>query len=136
MAEQSAKAKTIMITEDYDDTRQMLRQYLEGKGYNVIEAANGDEAVALALRWRPDLILMDLQMPEVDGVTATRRIREHPETRHIPILANSGYGLRAIDLFNRIDEFGEGAIEYIAKPIDLEELQYMLDRFLSEKQPK
>jgi CheY-like chemotaxis protein len=127
MAERDAIAKTIMIAEDYDDTRAMLKQYLEGQGYKVIEATNGEEAVELALRLRPDLILMDLHMPKVDGVAALRHIRE---TQAIPIITNSGFGARAIDLYNRIDELPGGAIEYLAKPIDLEELQYMLDRFL------
>ncbi len=81
----------ILIADDFEDTRQVMNLFLEMKGHTVVEAANGEEAVERALKDRPDLILMDLSMPVMDGLTATRRIRAHRETAGIPIVALSAH---------------------------------------------
>ena len=85
---------TILVAEDHNDTRDLLRVFLELEGYEVIEAKNGAEAVVLAERENPDLILTDLQMPELDGVAAVKQIRCVEQLRDVPILAMSGEGAR------------------------------------------
>ena len=90
---------TILVAEDNEDSRLMLRLFLENLEYNVIEAKNGEEAVRLAEQKVPDLILMDLNMPEMDGVTAATVIRNFTELSNVPIIAMSAYGDLAISLF-------------------------------------
>jgi CheY-like chemotaxis protein len=110
---------SILVAEDNEDGRLMVRVFLENLGYRVIEARNGREAVEMAKAFRPDLILMDLNMPELDGLSAVRCIRRFAELAEIPILANSADGMRGIDLFSDIKSFGPGYLEYIAKPLNL-----------------
>src|SRR5574341_2626746 len=83
---------TILLVEDFDDTRLMTKLWLTKKGYRVIEAENGEEAIELATRERPDLIIMDMMMPGVGGLDATRQIREHQSLQTTPIVAVSAYG--------------------------------------------
>ena len=112
----------ILVAEDNDDSRLMLCLYLKSLDYIVIEAKNGEEAVRLAQLEEPDLILMDLNMPELDGITAATVIRHLARLRDVPILATSGDGGRGIDLFLNIKKMGNGYIGYITKPINLEDL--------------
>src|SRR3712207_978904 len=77
----------ILVAEDTDDIRLIIRMMLENKGHRVVEAANGREAVELATSKAPDVILMDLNMPVMDGIEATRHLRHRPETSHMPIIA-------------------------------------------------
>src|SRR5688572_5462304 len=88
MSEKNRKP-TILLVEDYPETRTMLRQWLERKGYRLVEAADGQEALDLAPLAHPDLILMDLRLPEMNGIAATRRLREHPDLRDVPVVALS-----------------------------------------------
>ena len=118
--------QTIMIVEDYDDTRLMLRQALETRGYRVLEAINGQEAVELARREHPDLILMDLDLPILDGIAATQRIRQQAEMDEMPIVAVTAYPLS----YTRVKAFAKGCNEYLAKPIDLVQLEELLSRYL------
>ena len=118
---------TILIAEDNEDLRFMLRCYLEGLDYRVIEAQNGREAVDMASAERPDLILMDLNMPELDGLSAVRHIRRSAEFEDIPIIANSADGMRGIDLFSDIKSLGQGYLEYLAKPLNLDTLAEQIE---------
>lgn len=122
--------KTILIAEDNDDGRVMLRTFLEHKGYRVIEAEDGRAAVRMALSFKPDLILIDLNMPQLDGVTAVEQIRGQSDLSEVPILANSGDGRRGIDLFLKVKNLGRGYIEYIAKPLNLDTLDYLIEAAL------
>ena len=83
----NTEVQTILVADDDGDTRRLLRWMLEQRGYTVIEAAGGLEAVEAALRGRPDLILMDLVMPMFDGFDAIRKVREHPGLRDVPVVA-------------------------------------------------
>jgi len=110
-----------MVVDDFDDTRLMMKLWLEKKGYRILEAENGDEAVGLADRERPDLIIMDIEMPHADGLDATRRIREHQALREIPIVAVSAYGAEEY----RVRALDAGCNEYVSTPFEpaaLEEL--------------
>ncbi|HEY8562283.1 MAG TPA: response regulator [Pyrinomonadaceae bacterium] len=126
-----SRETSILIAEDNEDSRFMLRIFLEELGYRVIEARNGREAVEAACRRRPDLILMDLNMPEMDGLAALRRIRAKPETAQIPVIANSADGMRGIDLFSDVQSFGRGYLEYIAKPLNLAALPEQIETALA-----
>ena len=122
----SAATATILVVEDYDDTRLMLKQVLEAKNYRVVEAVNGQEAVEVAGRELPDLILMDLDLPIVDGITATQRIRKQPEMCDVPIVAVTAYPMS----FTHVKAFAKGCTEYMAKPIDFDRLEDLLRRYL------
>ncbi len=113
---------TILIAEDDENSRVMLRVFLEGQGYKTVEAKNGKEAVEVAGFALPDLILMNLNLPALDGLKATKQIRERSELCCVPIIANSADGRRGIDLFLSIDNLGHGFIGYVARPLNLEDL--------------
>ena len=83
----------ILVVDDYQDAREMYAEYLQFSGFRVAEASNGNEAVEQALSLKPDLILMDLSLPGMDGWEATRVLKADDETRHIPIVALTGHAL-------------------------------------------
>jgi two-component system, cell cycle response regulator DivK len=124
-----AEHPTIMIVEDYDDTRLMVKLLLEKRGYRVLEADDGQKGVELALRERPDLILMDLNMPHLDGFAATRRLRAHAEMRDIPIIAFSGYGPEHFGL----EALAAGCDAYVCTPIAPDQLNDLVSRLLLKK---
>ncbi|HEX6719157.1 MAG TPA: response regulator [Pyrinomonadaceae bacterium] len=119
--------RTIMVVEDYDDTRMLLKHGLEGLGYTVLEASNGQEAVDIAKREHPDLILMDLDLPILDGIAATQRIRQQSDLEKVPIVALTAYPLS----YTRVKAFAKGCDEYMPKPIDMTELAQLVNRYLS-----
>jgi len=118
--------RTIMVVEDYEDTRQLLKYGLERLGYSVLEASNGQEAVDIAGRERPDLILMDLDLPILDGIAATQRIRQQADLANVPIVAVTAYPMS----YTHVKAFAKGCNEYMPKPIDMEELERLVTRYL------
>jgi CheY-like chemotaxis protein len=86
-------APLILVVDDYQDAREMYAEYLQFSGFRVAEARNGNEAVAQAFSLRPDLILMDLSLPGMDGWEATRVLKADERTRHIPVVALTGHAL-------------------------------------------
>ena len=86
-------SKRILIVEDHEDNRKILRDLLTSAGFDLVEATTGEEGVALAETQHPDLILMDIQLPGLDGYEATRRIKTNPALHQIPIIAVSSYAL-------------------------------------------
>lgn len=109
----------VLIVEDHDDTREMLRILLEMKSCQVMEACNGQEAVEIANRERPDLILMDGSLPLMDGLEATRRIRENLLLREVLILALNGWGTPSF----HAAALAAGCDDCMTKPIDFERLE-------------
>jgi two-component system cell cycle response regulator DivK len=105
-------SKTILIVEDTEDNRQILRDLLGMAGYTLVEARNGAEGVAQAAAHKPDLILMDIQMPVMDGYEATRQIKASPVLHAIPIIAVTSYALSGDEQKAR----DAGCDDYIAKP--------------------
>ncbi|HYD07005.1 MAG TPA: response regulator [Reyranella sp.] len=105
-------SKKILVVEDTEDNRQILRDLLGMAGYDMIEAHDGAEGVNQAAAHKPDLILMDIQMPVMDGYEATRRIKANPELKDIPILAVTSYALSGDEQKAR----AAGCDGYIAKP--------------------
>ena len=83
----------ILVVEDHEDNRRILRDLLTSHGYEIVEATTGEEGVKLAGKHRPDLILMDIQLPDIDGYEAARRIKGNAKLRHIPIIAVTSYAL-------------------------------------------
>src|SRR5437867_12775011 len=126
MANDQESGQTIMVVEDYDDTRLLLRQALETKGYRVVEALNGHEAVELAQREHPDLILMDLDLPILDGIAATQQIRRQAAMDTVPIVAVTAYPLS----YTHVKAFAKGCDEYMEKPINFAELEEVLNRYV------
>jgi CheY-like chemotaxis protein len=119
--------KTILLVEDFDDTRLMTKLWLTKKGYRVVEAENGAEAVDLAQREQPDLIIMDMMMPGVDGLDATRQIREYQSLQETPIVAVSAYGA---DQY-RHKALDAGCNEYVPTPFDPDALSKLIERLLA-----
>jgi two-component system cell cycle response regulator DivK len=113
----------ILVADDLGDTREVMRLLLELRGHEVIEAANGEEAVERAVQERPDFVLMDLNMPIMDGFHATRRLREAQQTAEIPIVALSAH---AGDAGLRAKALECGCDEYYSKPLDFEDLDALL----------
>ncbi len=128
MAEQNGAGVTVLVVEDFEDNRFMMRRLLEMSGYRVIEAVNGQEAVEAARRELPDLILMDLSLPLLDGLSATRRIREHDGLSKIPIVAVSAHDTADF----HADALAAGCNEYVTKPIDFDQLESLLSRLISK----
>ena len=114
--------RTILVVDDFDDTRLLLRTWLQRKGFRVVEAEDGNQAIAAAQSKQPDLIIMDVEMPELDGLAATRRIRELPNLARVPIVAVSAYGA---DQY-RAHALEAGCDEYVSTPFEPEELERVI----------
>ncbi len=119
-------SRRILVVEDQEDNRRILRDLLASAGYGMIEAVTGEEGVALADQHHPDLILMDIQLPYLDGYEATRRIRANPALRQIPIIAVTSYalsgdGARALEA---------GCEAYVAKPFSPRALLVKIREYL------
>jgi CheY-like chemotaxis protein len=118
---------TVMVVEDSDDTRFMLTEFLVLKGYRVIEADNGKEAVALTRHRCPDLILMDLRLPLLDGLDATKQIREYRHSYNdLPIVAITAHDSSGV----KESALEAGCNEYLTKPVDFVHLEKTLHRIL------
>ena len=116
--------KTVLLVEDFADSRFMMRSLLEMDGYRVVEATNGREAVEFAKRECPDLILMDLSLPEIDGLTATRLIRQSEGLCDTPIVALTAHDA---EQFHSI-AMEAGCDEYVTKPVDFDLLEVVVGR--------
>ena len=121
-----AGKRTILVADDFDDTRLLLKTWLEKKGFNIVEAENGNQAVSLAQQVRPDLIIMDMEMPELDGLAATRKIRSIRELDGIPVLAVSAYGAQQF----RAEALEAGCSEYVSTPFEPDNLEQVINSFL------
>jgi len=102
----------ILIVEDQEDNRRIIRDLLTSADYEVIEALTGEEGIQYAETYRPELILMDIQLPDLDGYEATRRIKRIPELNSIPIIAVTSYALSGDDA----KAFEAGCDAYVSKP--------------------
>jgi two-component system, cell cycle response regulator DivK len=120
-------SKCILIVEDQEDNRTILRDLLSKAGFELIEAVNGEDGVALALSKRPDLILMDIQLPVMDGYEATRRIKANAELKAIPVIAVTSYALSGDEAKAR----AAGCDGYVAKPFSPRQLLATVREYLS-----
>ena len=120
-------SKRILVIEDTEDNRQIIRDLLSSAGYEMIEAVDGIEGVAVAERERPDLILMDIQLPGVSGLEVTKWIKEDAELCSIPIIAVTAFAMRGDE-----ETFRQGGCDgYIAKPISVDKFLEVVEQFLS-----
>ena len=122
-------SKRILIVEDQEDNRRILRDVLSTVGYDLIEAFNGEDGVRLAQSERPDLILMDIQLPKMDGYEATQQIKSIAELKTIPIIAVTSYALSGDEAKAR----AAGCDGYIAKPFSPRELLAKVRKYLSDE---
>ena len=125
---ESEALRTILLVEDFDDTRLMMKLWLVRNGYRVLEAETGEEAISVAQRELPDLIIMDVMMPGMNGLDATQRIREYQPLRRTPIVAISAYGA---------DEYRSLAIEagcneYVSTPFEPNALAKLIKGLLAK----
>ena len=118
--------KRILVVEDTEDNRQIMRDLLLSAGYDLVEAQDGAEGVAMAKSHRPDLILMDIQLPVVDGYEATRRIKADPALSHIPVIAVTSYALSGDEAKTR----AAGCDGYVAKPFSPRQLLQKVREYL------
>jgi two-component system cell cycle response regulator DivK len=120
--------KTILIVEDNEKNMKLARDILRAKGYATLEAANGLDGVRLALERRPDLVLMDIQLPDINGIEAFERIRAHPQTAKVPVVA-----FTASVTANDRSRIGDAGFDgFLGKPINLKEFVETVRRLLGE----
>jgi two-component system cell cycle response regulator DivK len=122
----SKKGYLVLLVDDLTDNLQMMSLNLQNLGYRVVTATNGEDAVEVATLTRPDLILMDIAMPVLDGLGAARKIRQDVTLEHIPIIALSAF---STDGFLQA-AYDVGFDGYLTKPIDLDKLQDLITKFL------
>ena len=120
-----AMPKTILVVEDFEDARRMIKFLLEDLGYEVLEAEDGWKAIESVKRQIPDLVLMDLALPMINGLSATRMLRELDETSETPIIA-----LTASGQFLHQQALEAGCNDFITKPLDIDKLKPMIDKYL------
>ncbi len=124
----SAKGIVLYI-EDNVDNRMLIRRVLEADGFTVIECANPNQAMALAQQVQPNIILMDINMPEVDGYTLTARMKSTPGFENVPIIALTANVMRG----DRERSLEAGCDGYIQKPIDIDTITSQIDRYLRRR---
>jgi CheY-like chemotaxis protein len=116
----------ILLVEDSEDNRLMMKRLLEMSGYDVSEAVNGEQAVQKAKNLHPDLILMDLSLPRIDGLAATRLIRAMPPLKRVPIVVVSAHDTSDF----HAEALASGCNEYVTKPIDFGQLELLLKKLV------
>jgi len=121
-------SKRILVVEDQEDNRQIIRDMLSATDYEVMEAESGEQALEAVAKQRPDLILMDIQLPGMDGYEATRRIKADPALRSIPIIAVTSYALSGEEQKAR----AAGCDEYVPKPYSPRQLLAKIRQYLPE----
>jgi len=119
--------RVLLLIEDDPDTSSLLSMYLAGHDYDVVMASRGEEGVAAARRRLPDVILLDIGLPDIDGYVVCSRLRASPRTSHIPVVFLS----EKASLTDRVAGLGAGAQDYITKPFDLEELRLRVQNLIS-----
>ena len=123
--------KTILIVEDNEKNMKLARDILRAKGYATLEAVNGLDGVTLALQHKPDLVLMDIQLPDINGIEAFERIRANADTAQVPVIAFTASV--TVNDRSRIGDAGFDA--FLGKPINLKEFLETVRRVLGEAQP-
>jgi|TARA_R110002072_G_scaffold65657_4_gene162063 two-component system cell cycle response regulator DivK len=124
---EASAAKTVLVVEDNDLNMKLFHDLLEAHGYNILQTKDGMEALRIAREHRPDLILMDIQLPEVSGLEVTKWIKEDDNLRSIPVIAVTAFAMKGDE-----EKIREGGCEaYIAKPISVTSFLETVGRFLS-----
>lgn len=119
--------KTVLVVEDNKMNLELVTDILEARGYDVIQATSGNEALEIANSEQPDLILMDIQLPEMDGLEVTRHLKKNTSTKDIEVIALTAYAMRGDEAKAR----EAGCSSYIAKPINTREFARLIDSYLA-----
>jgi CheY-like chemotaxis protein len=125
-----AMSKKILLIEDHPEMRQLIANSLRRLGYEVLEAADGQQGLRLALGENPDLVLLDLSLPGINGLEVARKIKEDPRTSHIPIVACSGWENKA--MVNNL--FKAGIAEYLTKPCSAKKIETVVKRHIGTEE--
>ncbi len=120
--------KKILLVEDNDNNRKLIKEVLDYYGYEIIEAANGEEGIKMARKYLPDLIMMDIQMPVMDGLTAARILKNDPITKGIKIIALTSFAMKG----DRERFLDSGFDDYISKPIDTRRMPELVKNILNK----
>lgn len=123
------KSYRILIAEDFEENRIALKLMLKLAGFEALEACDGEQAIETVRCEKPDLVLMDISLPIIDGLQATRELRADAECKHLPIIIVSAYDSQE----TRDEAHAAGGTDYISKPIEFDELKEMLEKYLSER---
>ena len=126
LAPPRSTTKRVLIVEDNPLNMKLLRDVLDAHGYETITTGEGIEGVALAYDQQPDLILMDLQLPDISGYEAVRRLKEHPPTRTIPVVAVTAFAMSG----DKRKALTSGCDAYLPKPISLRDFIEVVERFI------
>jgi len=118
--------KKILIVEDNPKNMRLIKMVLGNKGYSLLEATDGEEALAIAIEGRPDLIIMDIQLPKMDGLEVTRRLRQTPGFSQVPIIALTASAMEG----DRDKIIGAGCDAYVSKPVDTRKLPELVAEML------
>lgn len=120
-------AKTILIVEDNELNMKLFRDLLEAQGYDILQTRDGMQALDLARKERPDLIVMDIQLPQVSGLEVTKWIKADDDLKHIPVVAVTAFAMKGDE-----EKIREGGCEaYVAKPISVKDFLSTIERFLA-----
>lgn len=128
MEETDVAGELILIVEDNDKNLKLARDVLQYQGFRTLEAMTAADGIALAAEYRPDLVLMDIQLPDADGVSALQRLRAEPSTRSIPVVALTAFVMQA----DRERISAAGFDGYLAKPIDVRSFPDQIRRYCGE----
>lgn len=121
--------KTILVVDDNEDSRELVKKILKKQGYEIIEAIDGEEAIAKAIAYRPDLILMDISIPKIDGYEVTRRLKARVDFKDTPIIAFTAHAMRG----DQERALQAGCNGYISKPINVRDFPDQIKIYLKEK---
>ena len=121
-------SKKVLVVEDNPTNMRVIRMVLSNKGYSVLEATDGEEALAVAMEGRPDLIVMDIQLPKIDGLEVTRRLRQTPEFKQTPIIALTASAMEG----DREKIIAAGCDEYISKPVNTRQFPQLVAEMLQQ----
>lgn len=122
----------ILVVEDNERNLKLVRDVLQFAGFDVVEARSGEQGVALARECFPDLVLMDIQLPHMDGAEALNQLRDSPETRRVPVVALTAFAMRE----DREQALRAGFDGYLEKPISVRDLPEQVRHFLDGKEPR
>ena len=128
----TALRRLVLIVEDHEDTRALYRYVLELHGYEVVETATGEDAIRLAEEFHPDLVLMDTNLPEMDGLMVTQQMRQHASLQDLPIIFISGHAQPEL----RAAALAAGGDDYLVKPTSLSDLEASVDKHLANRRNK
>ena len=120
--------KNVMVVEDNEKNRKLMRVILKAKGYTVTEASTGEEALNILKNQKPDIILMDIQLPGIDGITLAKQIKGNTITKDIPIIAVTAYAMKGDK--QKILECG--CDDYVSKPINTQELPLVIEKYIKK----